>query len=424
MTSEAGESWKKFKTQMKGKRTHKGGKSGPKNTILEKEELVVQRLSSEVAGKAQKYLRVGPREFVPFEYDELTFENLKMACQQYFASRLEKNMICDVLAGEQGPSCKSLDHIPDLRVIHIRFIPGLRVEQTTSHTDDRDIFEYQPPRKKKSAPNARSDPIKRVPSPSKVIPKSLSVLDMLKIGKVINDKETEVIELFSFNVDKLVWSRLAMSVEFSIEKESFAQGGFREAFKAKSKTSGFEDRIWVVKKYLKTAVDTIDTNQTTEQHTRKVVQMHMLSKNLAAKLKNDLTRKGNLEQYGETLEYKKIYLGKMEGDKIVTVEEYVEGEFSKYLNNTGMLCGVDSDVRQKAESLAHYSYERSNKELMIVDMQGSGTCLFDPEIASKDLMAGEEFFFATGNLTTTAINNFVQHHKCNDFCVMLGLGKL
>ncbi len=27
-----------------------------------------------------------------------------------------------ILAGEQGPSCKSADQIPDLKVVHIRFI--------------------------------------------------------------------------------------------------------------------------------------------------------------------------------------------------------------------------------------------------------------------------------------------------------------
>ncbi len=44
------------------------------------DELVVQQLSAEVSGKAQKYLRVGPREFVPFKYEELTIDNIKKAC--------------------------------------------------------------------------------------------------------------------------------------------------------------------------------------------------------------------------------------------------------------------------------------------------------------------------------------------------------
>ena len=33
-----------------------------------------------------------------------------------------KGLSCDVLAGEQGPSCHSMKHIPDLKVIRVRFI--------------------------------------------------------------------------------------------------------------------------------------------------------------------------------------------------------------------------------------------------------------------------------------------------------------
>ena len=40
------------------------------------DELTAQRLASEVSGKAQKYARIGPREFVPFTEDELIIENV------------------------------------------------------------------------------------------------------------------------------------------------------------------------------------------------------------------------------------------------------------------------------------------------------------------------------------------------------------
>ena len=30
--------------------------------------------------------------------------------------------MCDVVAGEQGPSCKTVDQISSLKVIHVRFI--------------------------------------------------------------------------------------------------------------------------------------------------------------------------------------------------------------------------------------------------------------------------------------------------------------
>ena len=79
-------------------------------------------LSAEVSGKAQKYTRVGAREFVPFEYDEVTVENIKRACLSHFDVR--EGCVCDVLAGEQGPSCSSVKQIPNLNVVHVRFVEG------------------------------------------------------------------------------------------------------------------------------------------------------------------------------------------------------------------------------------------------------------------------------------------------------------
>ena len=59
-------SWGTFKNEMKAKRRQTGDGVGKKNeegNVLERQELVVQRLSSEVSWKAQKYTRVGPRDF-------------------------------------------------------------------------------------------------------------------------------------------------------------------------------------------------------------------------------------------------------------------------------------------------------------------------------------------------------------------------
>lgn len=74
--------WRNFQANMKDKRVGEKKRSST-NTILEKEEVVVQWLSSEVSDKAQKYTRVGPREFVPFEYEELTLGNIKRACTRH-----------------------------------------------------------------------------------------------------------------------------------------------------------------------------------------------------------------------------------------------------------------------------------------------------------------------------------------------------
>ena len=50
---------------------------------------------------------------------------------------------------------------------------------------------------------------------------------------------------------------------------------------------------------------------------------------------------------------------------------------------TGEVCGDKNDeFCRKAECLSHFSFEKSDKKLMIVDIQGSGANLYDPEIAT------------------------------------------
>ena len=118
------DAWKRLNEKVKEKRAKKDPpkdhRRRPKG-----EQLTIQRLSAEVSGKAQKYTRIGPREFVPFEEDEgMTIGNIKSACERYFIPKIGKNLDCDVLAGEQGPSCKTVSQIPDLKVVYVRFIPN------------------------------------------------------------------------------------------------------------------------------------------------------------------------------------------------------------------------------------------------------------------------------------------------------------
>ena len=40
------------------------------------------------------------------------------------------------------------------------------------------------------------------------------------------------------------------------------------------------------------------------------------------------------------------------------------------------------------QCLVHYTYASSNQQLMLLDVQGSGYCLCDPEIATNVLMDG------------------------------------
>ena len=85
-------------------------------------------------------------------------------------------------------------------------------------------------------------------------PKSLLVLKMLKIGQRL---------LNCLNSTFMTWSTNSTTVNFVVDEEVLAAGGFREVFKATSDAREFADSTWVIKKYLPEAVTIIGkTNET------------------------------------------------------------------------------------------------------------------------------------------------------------------
>ena len=98
----------------------KGKKAGEESTASE--EIIVQRMSSDVSGKQQKYTRIGPQEYVPFENEEWSIANIKDACMKYCRPQIEKNLICDVLAGERGHLAKRWPTFKTETFFYVRFI--------------------------------------------------------------------------------------------------------------------------------------------------------------------------------------------------------------------------------------------------------------------------------------------------------------
>ena len=166
---------------------------------------------------------------------------------------------------------------------------------------------------------------------------------------------------------------------------------------------------------------------TEEEHARKQIQMHNLAKSIAEQMARKLGK-----TYGEIFSYNSAFLGKMLNDtdgssEIVTIEKFIEGSpFVKYMNNTG---DIDRELPttavEKAEALAHFSYDVSKQKFLLVDIQGIGYRLCDPEIASTDLTTkeidGDKLNFCMGNLSTKAIDAFFVQHQCNKYCKALGL---
>ena len=126
-------------------------------------------------------------------------------------------------------------------------------------------------------------------------------------------------------------------------------------------------------------------------------------------------------EFGPTFEYKKVFMGKTNSVKFVSIEEYIEGAFIKYINNNVEVCEKGT-VCDKAEAFVHFTHKKSEGKLIVLDIQGTGYILYDPEIASLDLLSDDGTCqFCTGNLSEIAMKNFFEKHQCNKYWKLLGL---
>jgi hypothetical protein len=235
--------------------------------------------------------------------------------------------------------------------------------------------------------------------------------------------------LETFDVEKCEWTKNNLTLSVEIEETKFDSGAFRDAFRAKCRdTSSGLAGEWVIKKYRDEAVTTIQEQlqMSVEDHTRKLVQMHAVARNLTSRFSVKVP-----QEFGEAFQYGKVFYSQW-NECPVTVEEYVEGVFTKYINNDGDIMKPDDiesdEIFQKAQCLVHFTYIYSEKRLMVLDIQGSAYKLYDPEIVTTELMAktdkSHEVYFCAGNLSTMSINSFADSHVCNKFCKMMELQSL
>ncbi len=381
------------------KRT-RGEKDGKRSTGTVPSDILVQRMSSTASGRLKKYEPLDTRDFVPFsDYDKLSIENIKDACEQFYNA---PQGICDILALDRGPSCMKIEQIKGKKVYFIRFLQPT----DSSHAN--------------------------VGTCVKVGHQAKSPLAVSPSKSTHSHPKTAVLHLEFFDVQKCYWSTSIASMTLEIDEKLFASGAFRDAFVAKCNDdlSNFKGD-WVVKKYKEQSIKTIEDTlkMSVEAHTRKQVQMHNVARNITQRFSAKIPA-----EFGQAFSYGKVFYSILENVP-VTVEAYIPGEFVKYINNDGecMTCpneGLDEPF-PKAQCLSHSSYEYSNNELMILDIQGSGYSLYDPEISTTRLDGGsksstvyDETYFCAGNLSFIGINELKKKHQCNKFCEMMGLSEL
>ena len=122
---------------------------------------------------------------------------------------------------------------------------------------------------------------KRVGAKSQ-IPRSLSILHLLKLGKVQKkERLIEGITIENFAVSQKEWIQLDQ-VPFEVTKQHFGEGGFKRTFKASSGNILFQNKSWVLKKYHESSKKIVDElGVDVECQTRKAIQMDCLSRHLA-----------------------------------------------------------------------------------------------------------------------------------------------
>lgn len=253
--------------------------------------------------------------------------------------------------------------------------------------------------------------------PSK-IPASVPLSVMLQIGKLIQPKvDVVTVELEQLDLESREWLP-PFEVKVSLSKEKFASGTFRDAYKATVMSGGLQpgEKYFLKKFQEEQAKEVEKLFYSIENHARKMVQMNSLARNFAMKFGPEAPA-----EFGQTFSYTKVYLGKLNGE-FVTLENYLNGTFQKCINNTGDIFGDGSELSMKAEAFVHYSYVASEKQRMIVDIQGVNYSLCDPLIASSTLMGRDDtILFCSRNLSTTAIEAFRSKHTCNKYCLLLKL---
>lgn len=101
------------------------------------------------------------------------------------------------------------------------------------------------------------------------------------------------------------------------------------------------------------------------------------------------------------------------GGLLCGVERHIVGEYNKHNNNAGF---VSDDERNTPQAFSHFTFERSNYTLLVVDVQGVNDQYTDPQVHTRDGRG-----FGKGNLGPRGIDKFLATHRCNAICKYLKL---
>jgi hypothetical protein len=171
--------------------------------------------------RLKKYEPLDTRDFVPFsEYDELSIENIKEACEQFYNA---PQGTCDILASDRGPSCTKIEQIKGKKVYFIRFLQPTDSSHVNIGTGVKVGHQVKSAPAVSPSKSTHSHDQGTVTTTPTVYPKSLSISDLMKADKFVKPPKTAVLRLEFFDVQRCCWSTSSTSMTLEIDEKPFAK---------------------------------------------------------------------------------------------------------------------------------------------------------------------------------------------------------
>jgi hypothetical protein len=222
---------------------------------------------------------------------------------------------------------------------------------------------------------------------------------------------------------KWEWSVVAEAwqhsiVLVSVDARPFSEGAMRQAYYCRVLSDG--ERGYVAK---------FAKNEREPRRTYfEDVRMQTIASDLAKRFNDARPPKTVDVVCASVLEFPYRGSGSGEGDDVdvrrvcgleAAIEDVsVDTPFRKYNNNTGWK--TDEGVRNTPQAFSHFTYEATQKQMIVVDIQGvalvNGDVYTDPQI---HVVGGVGF--GVGNHGKAGIDAFLATHTCNAVCRHLNL---
>jgi hypothetical protein len=227
-----------------------------------------------------------------------------------------------------------------------------------------------------------------------------STADIPGVANVDQDQLEKVFK-FTFEYREKKWSRSIILV--TIEKEWFAEGAMRYAYRGTDWTQTGDDAKFVAK----------SSKEKGERTRTYFIDVEM--QGMCQYFAGEFNARGTPKKvtFIEAYVIERYQLDADNPLRIMGCEKELLGDYQKFNNNWGWMA---PDERNTPQAFSHFSWWHSNGQYIVVDVQGVGDVYTDPQVHSADGKG-----FGKGNVGKEGIDQFFTTHKCNSVCKILGL---